>query len=323
MRSPVIAFGIFAAAAVSPTLVSAAPASPRINEVSSVPHVAAADVSGLHPPHSRRDPQLPSLPLDESGSHAAHNTQHSSSKKHKSKTHHPKRALDGNTAGGNAYSGGTSDATGGTIVNEGEDGDGDTITNDTANAAGTAGESISGDAEGGRGRGFGPGGNAYSGAAGRASGGNAVNDGGDIANTAGSNVGGDGNASESGDAVGGNAVTKRAYDAYTAGGNAYTGTSGDTSSGNIINEADSDATITNTGPGTNFGTVGGDSTTGDAEGGRGNGKGPGGNAYSGFAGPTRGGSVASDGGSIANTGVTNTGGNGGNSLSGDADGGDA
>ena len=130
MRSPVIAFGIFAAAAVSPTLVSAAPTSPRINEVSNVPHVAAADASALHQPHMRREPDL--LPIDEPGSHPAHSTQHSSNKKHKTKAHHPKRALDGNTAGGNAYSGGTSDSTGGSIVNEGEDGDGDAITNDTA-----------------------------------------------------------------------------------------------------------------------------------------------------------------------------------------------
>ncbi|KAI0095304.1 hypothetical protein BDY19DRAFT_81403 [Irpex rosettiformis] len=318
MRSPVIAFGIFAAAAVSPNLVAAAPASPALNGVSNVQHVTAAEASPLHQGgHARRQ-----LPVDLPPVKESHTPQHSADKKHESKPQRPKRALDGNTAGGNAFSGGTSDATGGTIVNESDD-DQNTITNNAANAAGTAGESISGDAEGGRGRGFGPGGNAYSGAASRASGGNAINDGGDIANTTGSNVGGNGNASESGDAFGGNAVTKRAYDPYTAGGNAYTGSAGDTSSGSIVNEADSDATITNTGPGTNFGTIGGDSTTGDAEGGRGNGKGPGGNAYSGFAGPTRGGNVVNEGGNIGNTAVTNTGGNGGNSLSGEADGGDA
>lgn len=53
-----------------------------------------------------------------------------------------------------------------------------------------------------------------------------------------------------------------------------------------------------------FGTSAGESTSGDAEGGRGNGKGPGGNAYSGFAGPTRGGNVVDEGGNIDNTGVT-------------------
>lgn len=62
-------------------------------------------------------------------------------------------------------------------------------------------------------------------------------------------VGGDGDESLSGDAEGGDAKRKRAFDPYTAGGNAYTGSSGDTGSGNIVNEADDDAEITNTGPG--------------------------------------------------------------------------
>jgi hypothetical protein len=53
-----------------------------------------------------------------------------------------------------------------------------------------------------------------------------------------------------------------------------------------------------------FGNVAGTSNTGNAEGGRGDGKGPGGNAYSGFAGPTRGGNVINEGGSIDNTGET-------------------
>jgi hypothetical protein len=114
MRSPVIAFGIFAAAAVSPTLVSAVPTSPRINEVSSVPHVATADASAIHQPHvPRKD-----LPILDDPSETQHSASH---KKHKGKSH--KRATDGNTAGGNAYSGGTSDATGGSVINEGEDGE--------------------------------------------------------------------------------------------------------------------------------------------------------------------------------------------------------
>lgn len=134
-------------------------------------------------------------------------------------------------------------------------------------------------------------------------------------------MGGDGDESLSGDAEGGDVRRKRAYDAYTAGGNAYSGSSGDTSSGNIINEADDEATVTNTGPGTSefsilcchccnstcfpdIGDTAGDSTTGDAEGGQGDGKGPGGNAYSGFAGPSRGGNVLNEGGSIGNTGGT-------------------
>lgn len=63
-------------------------------------------------------------------------------------------------------------------------------------------------------------------------------------------IAGDAAASDSGDAFGGNAKRKRATDDRTAGGNAYSGSSGNTGSGNIINEADEDATITNTGPGT-------------------------------------------------------------------------
>lgn len=63
-------------------------------------------------------------------------------------------------------------------------------------------------------------------------------------------VAGDGAASDSGDATGGDAVRKRASDDQAAGGNAYSGSTGDTSSGNIVNTVDSDGTITNTGPGT-------------------------------------------------------------------------
>ena len=63
-------------------------------------------------------------------------------------------------------------------------------------------------------------------------------------------IGGPANESTSGDASGGDALKKRAVDSDTAGGNAYTGTSGDTRSGNIVNEAGDDATVTNTGPGT-------------------------------------------------------------------------
>lgn len=61
---------------------------------------------------------------------------------------------------------------------------------------------------------------------------------------------GDGNASDSGDATGGDAVRKRASDDQAAGGDAYSGSTGNTSSGNIVNEVDSDGAINNTGPGT-------------------------------------------------------------------------
>lgn len=168
---------------------------------------------------------------------------------------------------------------------------------------------------------------------------------------------GDAGASDSGDAVGGDAVgdpdttpvkraatanghavnghafgdpattsVKRASDYATAGGNAYTGSTGNTGSGNIVNEAgeggDDTSTLTNTGPSSELlflfpvppfyflplclddVAAAGDSTTGDAEGGRGDGKGPGGNAYTGHAGPARGGNVINEGGTIGNTAAT-------------------
>lgn len=64
-------------------------------------------------------------------------------------------------------------------------------------------------------------------------------------------IGGQGNTSDSGDATGGDAKKKRAVDQQTAGGNAYSGSSGNTSSGSIVNSADGDdTTVTNTGPNT-------------------------------------------------------------------------
>ena len=55
---------------------------------------------------------------------------------------------------------------------------------------------------------------------------------------------------------------------------------------------------------TDFGETAGDTFSGDAEGGRGDGKGPGGNAYSGYAGPARGGKAITEAGTIDNTGGT-------------------
>ncbi|PSR71329.1 hypothetical protein PHLCEN_2v12843 [Hermanssonia centrifuga] len=342
MRSPVIAFGIFAAAAVSPSLVSAAPTSPNVPNVGD--GVMGAPLNPLLTRvHAPTAGSVARRSQDHSGIPVPENAQALDSSQKKSKHHHSKRAYDAGTGGGNAYTGGSSDASGGTVVNETDNGD-EELTNDTANTAGGAGDSETGDARGGRGRGRGPGGNGYTGEAGRAQGGSVVNEGGAVDNTAASNIGGDGAASESGNAFGGDAVKKRAMnvegrttdvkeraigvkkratDDRTGGGNAYTGNSGDTGSGNIINSADDESTITNTGPGTNTVPVSGTSTTGDAEGGRGDGKGPGGNAYSGFAGPTRGGEVVNSGGPIDNTGATNVGGDGADSVSGDAEGGSA
>lgn len=109
MRSPIIAFSIVAAAAVSPSLVSAAPASPNL-------------ASGLAPavPHT---PQLATRQLDvvNGESRAPHtHKQHA-------------RVDDSQTAGGNAFTGSSSDVNGGSIYNESEDNT-DTITNTASSA---------------------------------------------------------------------------------------------------------------------------------------------------------------------------------------------
>ena len=52
---------------------------------------------------------------------------------------------------------------------------------------------------------------------------------------------------------------------------------------------------------TDFGSPAGDSTSGEAEGGNGDGKGPGGNAYSGYTGSSRGGDVYNSAGGVTNT----------------------
>ncbi|KAI0762659.1 hypothetical protein C8Q74DRAFT_1371666 [Fomes fomentarius] len=114
-----------------------------------------------------------------------------------------RRASDSGSAGGNAYSGATSDVSGGSVVNEADDQG--TVTNNGGNTAGVAGTTFSGDADGGNGNGFGPGGNAYSGASGPASGGGVYNYGGGINNAAASNTAGGGGVSETGDANGGGA----------------------------------------------------------------------------------------------------------------------
>lgn len=106
MRSPVIAFGIFAAAAVSPTLVSGAPASPNLGS-GVAPHLPAnLEAAPLHAPPVGRDAGDVVTPPT---------INDHDRKKHKHKG--GKRALDSGTAGGNAYTGGSSDSSGGTVVN--------------------------------------------------------------------------------------------------------------------------------------------------------------------------------------------------------------
>ena len=197
MRSPVIAFSIFAAATVGPSVVSGAPtAQPNAHDMGlPVPSVPSVHSVPLGPARRAfQDPtDAPTRPSpDGLEGYQAKDKSHEKSKHHR-------RALDSQTGGGNAYTGNTSDTSGGTIVNEGDNDE--TLTNDTASesrffiiivskltnvsdAAGEAGASESGDAEGGDGRGRAPGGNAYTGSTGRASGGNVINKSGSIDNTA-------------------------------------------------------------------------------------------------------------------------------------------
>lgn len=112
MRSPVIAFSIFAAAAVSPTLVSAAPSNVAGRAIAP-PGLPVAVPAALPNTNSQR--------------------QHDGGDKSHGRN---RRALDGNTAGGNAYSGGTSDSTGGSVVNESEDDPDATVSNNMASTYG-------------------------------------------------------------------------------------------------------------------------------------------------------------------------------------------
>ena len=73
-----------------------------------------------------------------------------------------------------------------------------------AETGGAAGDTYSGFATGGDGDGFGPGGNAYSGATGSAVGGSVISSGGTVDNTD-AVTGGAGGVSQSGDAEGGDA----------------------------------------------------------------------------------------------------------------------
>ncbi len=111
MRSPVIAFGIFAAAAVSPSLVCAAPTSPN------VPNVGSALSAAPHPPNAPAS--VPHMPRELNNKHSTH--------KHK----HKGRAEDFQTAGGQAYSGASGNVSGGDVVNSSDDND-NAITNTDA-----------------------------------------------------------------------------------------------------------------------------------------------------------------------------------------------
>ncbi|GBE78094.1 hypothetical protein SCP_0109760 [Sparassis crispa] len=349
MRSPVIAFSIFAAAAVSPTLVSGAPTSsnPTTELESAVQRVA------------RQLPnQLSALGLDSSTPQAAA-VQPETPDAHRAaeeKLHNPvpasadaadpasvatgsrrKRASDQFTAGGNSYSGASSGTSGGTITNDAQGNDNagpPTLINDgtagAVNNAGNGGESTSGFSYGGFGDGEGPGGNAYSGSTGPSNGGSTQNSGNGITNTN-ANFAGTGGTNESGDSHGGDAtgppsLDKRSGDNNTGGGNAYSGATSNVSGGNVINQGHHEGTITNQG-GNNAG-IAGSTESGFSTGGDGNGLGPGGNAYTGASGAAYGGGVTNSDSAITNTAGANTAGtgngvSGGESETGDAQGGNA
>jgi len=370
MRSPVIAFSILAAAAVSPTLVSGAPTSPNpdtsvrnsprqlpapvssfagavpvngvipANAVGGSP--AGGVVSGLGiggaPNNDKAD--RPSPQAHRAAEQQLHNP---SSTSVDSYTSHRKRAMDMNTAGGNSYTGATGDTSGGSAVaishggldGPDEDEEGDGLTNTGGATGGEAGDSYSGFSYGGDGDGKGAGGNAYSGSVGPSEGGDVINASDNGIDNGAANAGGVGGFSESGDSQGGDADgavidgvntdaynrrRKRGMDMGTAGGNAYTGASSNVDGGNVINHADNEGVVEN--DATNTGGDAGETYSGEANGGDGDGYGPGGNAYSGATGSAVGGSVVNAGGAVDNTEAV-TGGAGGESESGDAQGGDA
>ena len=114
MRSPIIAFSIVAAATVSPTLVSGAPTSPNL--APGAPNLGGISTPEAPPPvpHAKFARQLGAITAD-----AAPN---------RPRTKHHARVDDSQTAGGNAFTGGSSDVNGGTIYNEAGSVD-DTISN--------------------------------------------------------------------------------------------------------------------------------------------------------------------------------------------------
>jgi hypothetical protein len=124
MRSPVIAFGLFAAAAVSPTLVGAAPASPNIPANSLTQHPAP----GLPAVPGDSATSIPHVGRDLSGL----NDSHKARKSHK----HGRRDEDSDTAGGNAYSGVSGNVSGGNTLNDAGNNE-DTLANTDSSKFGT------------------------------------------------------------------------------------------------------------------------------------------------------------------------------------------
>ncbi|KAI0670167.1 hypothetical protein C8Q78DRAFT_1080061 [Trametes maxima] len=361
MRSPVIAFSIIAAA-VSPTLVSGAPASsPQFDNALAQTEAVAHHIRQFSGAAERRSSSTP-VPVDTvakvvSGLAAAGPAGPQSTATSKKieqddpvsrtqamrqakaeqgapKTTLPsKRASDQYTAGGNSYSGAAADSSGGDLANESDRG---AATNgDGSNQGGNAGSSFSGFSFGGSGNGHGPGGNAYSGATGASRGGNVVNtsedstgDGDAIENTT-ANTAGNGGFSESGSSEGGDARGPTVPSdiqrrASDSGTAGGNAYSGATSdvSGGTVANVADDEGTISNGGGNNAGNSG-TTFSGDATGGKGNGLGPGGNAYTGASGSAKGGSVYNAGGAVNNDANSNVAGTGGVSQTGDATGGGA
>ncbi len=125
MRSPVIAFGIFAAAAVSPSLVSAAPTSPQLGGVAA-PGVPADPTTASPVGNPLRAVPMSALPV------RRELEDHHSDKHHKSHRKHERRVDDYRTAGGNAYSGVSGNVSGGNSINNADSDDDEIMNNDSS-----------------------------------------------------------------------------------------------------------------------------------------------------------------------------------------------
>ncbi|CDO72397.1 hypothetical protein BN946_scf184977.g96 [Trametes cinnabarina] len=203
MRTPSLACALFAAAALSPALVSGAPFptpgsySSEVFAVSKAGSNAPADDSAAPIEHTR--PRIGIKEIREAL--PDHQPQGWFDRNEASRSAFFKRTTDDGTLGGNAYTGNSGDVNGGDVVNEGDNFGMPTLMNMNSNNAGAGGGSLSGCAGGGYGGSRGAGGNAYSGSSGNAEGGEVFNSGG-VMNVDSNNAGSAG-TSQTGCATGG------------------------------------------------------------------------------------------------------------------------
>lgn len=121
MRSPVLAFSVLAAT-VGPSLISAAPAgTPGVDMVNGAAShfVRAVPAAPAIPAAPGLPVSVPTLPVPG----APTSTEPGAHQPNKPKGGPAKRATDAGTAGGNAYTGGTTDASGGNVSNISNDPD--------------------------------------------------------------------------------------------------------------------------------------------------------------------------------------------------------